>query len=225
MSIGQDGLNRRARAVFETVRYASEQEFLITRTKLMKLLYLADLRAVDKGQMVRSEANWVWHNYGPFDQALLTVEDDLVSARKIERTELTTHVGSSYKKLEAIGGVEYEALEGQSEWNCKFFEILHEVIDDYGALSAKQLTQLAYRTPPMKLAQEDNGERGVALDISMGSRPSKKVSRRNLARLRSLRGRREKIRRQSDEGDLNFLEKEVLETANSRSRASRKLLK
>lgn len=223
MATGEQESNRLTKAVFEAIRYASKRDFPMTRTKLLKLLYLADLRAVDEGKAVRSEVNWVWYNYGPFDKQVLLVEDTLAFAGTIERTEVSGYSGKTYNLLRVPPESE-EKLVDQTEWDREFFAILHRVIDEHGELSPTQLTRLAYETPPMKLAQEDNGERGVALDMSAGNRQEKKTSRQKLRSLRRLRERREEIRRRSDQGDLSFMRAEISETSGTRSAANRKLL-
>lgn len=215
---------RITKAVFEAIRYADDRSFLMTRTKLLKLLYLTDLHAVDEGDTVRSEVNWVWHHYGPFDKQVLLVEDTLHFAGAIERTEEQTSSGTPYRALHATADPERASSATHAEWDREFFALLHRIIDKYGDLSPSRLTTLAYETPPLQLAQEDDGQRGGALDMSMGLRRTKKTSSQKLRRLRSLRNRRKVIKNQSDQGDLSLLGEEISETAAARSAANREIL-
>jgi hypothetical protein len=73
---------------------APAQGAVITRTKMAKLLYLADLQAVDDLGRPGSGVQWRWLHYGPFSNALLTIEDDLVSDGIVERQTTENYFGS-----------------------------------------------------------------------------------------------------------------------------------
>lgn len=75
------------RSVLSLFRVARDQGCVLNRTKVAKLLYLADLSAVEEGGVAFSGATWRWENYGPFDPAQYRVEDVLVASEIIERTQ------------------------------------------------------------------------------------------------------------------------------------------
>ena len=75
------------RSVLSLFRVARDQGCVLNRTKIAKLLYLADLSAVEEGGVAFSCATWRWENYGPFDPAQYRVEDALVASKIIERTQ------------------------------------------------------------------------------------------------------------------------------------------
>lgn len=72
-------------ALIALLSAARAQGTTITRTKLAKLLYLADLRAVRELGRTGSGVEWQWRHHGPFSKLLQSVEDDLVTTGIVER--------------------------------------------------------------------------------------------------------------------------------------------
>jgi hypothetical protein len=62
---------------------AREYGYTITRTTLAKLLYFADLEAVEQGNDPISGLEWRWRHHGPYDNTLLRIEDTLVSRQQV----------------------------------------------------------------------------------------------------------------------------------------------
>lgn len=73
-----------AAAVLALLRAARVDGVIVNRTKLAKLLYLADLRAVEQGLPPGTSVEWRWRHYGPYSDILLRVEGDLERAEVIE---------------------------------------------------------------------------------------------------------------------------------------------
>src|SRR5687767_6630928 len=69
-------------AVLEAARIRGIQ---ITRTKIAKLLYLADLRAIEDNRPPVSGVEWKWLEHGPYNNDLLFLENELVSHKVITR--------------------------------------------------------------------------------------------------------------------------------------------
>ncbi|MFE5108569.1 hypothetical protein [Streptomyces sp. NPDC056663] len=134
---------------------------MINRTKLAKLLYLADLEAVDQGYAPGSGVEWRWRHYGPYSNALREIEEDLELAGIVRVSETTNYYGTPEVRLIlAIKAPQVEIDE-------RFARIVEDVVSGKGQLSATQLKDLTYQTPPM-LAAQNMGRREVRLDLAGG---------------------------------------------------------
>lgn len=151
-------LLRARRAAVALLEHARRRGFVITRTKFAKLLYLADLRAVERDLRPFSGIEWKWLQHGPFNNSIFTLEADLISAGIIERTERETALGREVRlNLVKDGAVPPLA----PEWD----EIIEGVVGEYGGYPAVTLKDLTYQTAPMMAAQEEG--RGVVLDLDL----------------------------------------------------------
>jgi uncharacterized phage-associated protein len=134
-------------SVLALLKVAREQHCKISRTKLAKLLYLADLKAVEDGGTAFSGATWRWRDYGPYDNALLRAEANLVDAELAEREDARGEhpFGSCTLKL---------VLDGIADpLPSEHMEILRTIVREHGHQSASTLKRLSYETPPMVEAQ------------------------------------------------------------------------
>lgn len=150
-------------SVLALLKVAREQHCSINRTKLAKLLYFADLEAVQDGGTPFTGATWRWRDYGPYDNALVRAEDSLVEADLAERRDNRGRFarGSCLLKLA------FEDLEDPLP--AKQMEIIRKVVSDYGGKSATALRDLSYQTPPMIEAQAA-GDREEILNLSRARR-------------------------------------------------------
>ena len=199
-------------AVFALLSAARAQGAVITRTKLAKLLYLADLRAVEKLGRPGSGVEWRWLHYGPFSNLLLSVEDDLLNAGIISKETTENYYGATEHRLR-LG-----ARQVPVDVDAQFAAIIEKVVLEYGNLAASTLRDLTYQTPPMIEAQRENA-RGEVLDLISG-RPVPEVAP-VLARFQDALNR---LGSQEDEGDLSALADEVADWAPERARATRRLV-
>jgi uncharacterized phage-associated protein len=190
---------------------ARAQGTVVTRTKAAKLLYLADLKAVELLGRPCSGVHWRWLNYGPFSNTLLIVEDDLVTDGIVERETTENYFGGTEYRLRLLHPVQVDVDE-------EFAGILEKVVIEYGHLAASTLRDLTYQTPPMLEAQRD-GARGEHLDLLTG-RPVPDVA----PVLQRFRGVLHRLKPQSDEGDMAGLSEEVAEWGPARRSATRPMI-
>ncbi|TDC97266.1 Panacea domain-containing protein [Actinomadura sp. 7K507] len=134
----------------------------VNRTKLTKLLYLADLRAVDRGLPPGSGVDWRWRHYGPHSLRLKEVERDLREAGHVQ-VEETVDPFTGYCEY-AIHLMDAP----QTVIDTEFTQIVDGVLAEFGDLSASQLRDLTYQTAPMQEAVK-RGKREVRLDLSGGA--------------------------------------------------------
>jgi uncharacterized phage-associated protein len=192
---------------------AREYGVLINRTKLAKLLYLADLRAVERGLPPGSGVDWNWRHYGPHSTVLSAVEVDLCRADVIA---INRHEGWYGQKEVRLHLAERAP---QYEIDIQFAVIVEEIVAQYGSLTATQLKDLTYQTAPM-LAAQRKGEREVRLDLTGGDPYP------NLApTLHRLRAVLSAMPDQEDEpGAIEDLEREINEWADLRRAATSHLV-
>ncbi|XKK40108.1 Panacea domain-containing protein [Nocardiopsis sp. ARC36] len=199
------------RSVLALFRVARDQGHALNRTKIAKLLYLADLSAVEDGGVAFTGATWRWENYGPFDPAQYRVEDALVAAGIIERTQ---------DPQSACGEVRLRLVEDvDAPLEPAPLTVLGRVLAQHGGKSAARLRDLTYETSPMVQAQSE-GERGVLLDLNRARRRKQYAALKERYRARLAdRGPVE-----TDPGAAEDLLSEMAESADIRLRATMKAL-
>jgi uncharacterized phage-associated protein len=149
-------------AVIQVLIAARANGVVINRTKLAKLLYLADLRAVEEDLPPGSDVEWRWRHYGPYSDILRAVEEDLEAAGVVEVARTKNYYGGSEIRLRL------HAADPRIEIDRGFANIIDEIMRTYGRLSATQLKDLTYQTPPMQAAQRI-GQRELRLDLAGGN--------------------------------------------------------
>ncbi|WP_432107368.1 type II toxin-antitoxin system antitoxin SocA domain-containing protein [Streptomyces sp. AA1529] len=149
-------------AVVQLLSVARSSGVIVNRTKLAKLLFLADFEAVDSGCAPGSGVEWRWRHYGPYSNALREIESDLELAGIVKVIGTENFYGSLEVRLALAGETP------QVEIDESFAEIVEQVVSEKGQLSATQLKDLTYQTPPMVAAQK-LGQREVRLDLTGGS--------------------------------------------------------
>ena len=112
----------------------------MTRTKVVKLLYLADLRSVAVSGMARSGVLWRWWHYGPYCQSLKSVEDSLVGEGAVERESWRLSAYVTEYRLFARSDAATVLMRRGDE----FLEHLGAVLEEHGHKNAKALTDVAY---------------------------------------------------------------------------------
>ena len=199
-------------AFVAVLRAAADRRQTMTRTKIVKLLYLCDLRAVELGMEPFSGARWVWHNYGPYDTQFKVVEHLLVNSGPVDRIVTNNLYGSAEYRLSV-------APECAVDLDARFWEIVVDVVGELGHSSPSSLKDLTYQTAPMQTAQA-KGERGVPLDLAE-VRPVPKLG----PTLRRLKRVRDGLEPQStDEGVFQDLRQELAELAPARREATTRML-
>lgn len=198
----------------------------LTRTKLVKLLYLTDLRAVDQGVPVRTGVAWTWDRYGPFDAMVLDREDQLVALGVFERHTDRTIYGQPYDTLIVPDGQYRDVTLFAHETDRRFFDIMRDVAVEFADWSTSAVREYTYSTAPMKLAQSDGGQRSCMLDMSLGEHGYRAAARRQdaLNRVRALRAKNKGKYRHGVQGDPSELLDEVAAFDHGRRKANEIIL-
>ena len=164
-------------AVVQVLMAARANGIVINRTKLAKLLYLADVRAVEEDLPPGSDVEWRWRHYGPYSNVLRAIEDDLETAGVLQVVRTENDYGNREIRLRLL------IAHPQLDIDPRFAAIVDEVMQSHGRLSASQLKDLTYQTLPMRAAQRA-GQRELRLDLS-GGEPYPDIHE-SMARLREI---------------------------------------
>lgn len=133
--------------------YSKEQQLLTyiikhnTResvTSLMKLCYLIDLYGVQENSKQVTNFKYKRYNYGPFDNKLYKELESLVENEVITEASDYTSTGLEY--------VLYTYKDGEFSFNKieSDLPMIDKILDSLKGYGAKMLTEVAYKTKPMK---------------------------------------------------------------------------
>ena len=159
--------DRAAASIHALLVLAARRALSMTRTKVVKLLYLADLRCVAATGAARSGVLWRWWHYGPYCQSLRSAEDALVNSGVVEREAWRLSAYATEYRLEARPDASTELMLGSDE----LLQHLDAVLEEHGHKNARALTDVAYSTAPMLEAQSE-GTKGMLLDLDERPEPT-----------------------------------------------------
>ena len=135
-------------------------------TVLIKLCYLADLISLKKGKDKISTFNYVRYYFGPFDKEIYDDLEHLVLSNVLIATSDYTNNGAET--------ILYKFNEEQNLDTSNLTEdelgVLNEVVDKLRGYGAKALTDVAYKTEPMKAIGATlggNEHLGEELDLNL----------------------------------------------------------
>ncbi|SFL02911.1 Uncharacterized phage-associated protein [Streptosporangium canum] len=211
MSRPLESPNPLAGAVLAVLKAARETHIEITKAKLVRLLYLADLDAIESGRTQFSGATWRWDDYGPYDHALVRAEEWVMESELVERRDTRSAEDGSHALSLTV--------DIEDPLNVADMECVRNVVRLYGGRSATGLKDLSYETAPMVEARA-GGERGALLDLNRARRREQVAVLRE--RFRSRRGARPP--QQDDPGVGDALVTEFLEARDGLRRANAKIL-
>ena len=146
--------------------YIAKNYMPVTVTSLMKLTYLIDLISVTKKERQISNFTYRRYKYGPFDSKIYNYITELVNERiLLEAVEYTPHVEEYiiYKFNEENENIAFNKLIQKEK------STIDEVLESLKGLGAKALSEIAYKTKPMKaLGAEPDNDKGLneILDLS-----------------------------------------------------------
>jgi uncharacterized phage-associated protein len=185
----------------------------VNRTKLTKLLYLAELRSVEQGLPSGSGLEWRWRHSGPHSLRLGEVERDLREAGVILVEESSDPYTGCRECVIHLLDVPQMVI------TTEFATIVDGVLADYGRWSAGQLRDLTHQTPPVQEAIKQRRHE-ARLDLAGG--PPLPDLGSGLARLRQWAERNPLP--DDEPGGIDDLVEETRHLSEHRAEASRRLL-
>jgi len=122
--------------------FADKLNIIESRTKLVKLLYLADVKAKEKLGRTITGLRYIYHFYGPYAPEIIE------KALEMDGEEIREIYNPFFDRYE------YHRGEKEREVNLDpgEIEILNEVIEKYGRKSTNDVKEAAYNTEQMKRA-------------------------------------------------------------------------
>lgn len=114
-------------------------------TVLMKLCYLIDLVAYKQSGNQITNFEYTRYTFGPFDKKIYSYIEELsLEGRVIQKPTYNPRNGDEYIVFETKDDFEVSELKNGEK------EIVDSVLDDVSGYGANVLTQIAYKTKPMK---------------------------------------------------------------------------
>jgi uncharacterized phage-associated protein len=116
----------------------------LTRTALLKLLYLADLRSYEQRQQPLTALGWIWHFFGPFSPSVYDALNTMDANDEIQVEVRPTAYGNpEYRLTRGSRAGYYQVLSAKDQ------AILQETLDEFGRFAAQRLRDFSYQTLPM----------------------------------------------------------------------------
>jgi len=147
--------------------YIAKNYVPVTVTSLMKLSYLIDLILVTKKEEQISDFTYKRYRYGPFAPQIYGYLAELIDEEVLlEEVEYTPHAEEYiiYKFNEDSENVDF------SELTSKEKKAIDEVLESLEGLGAKALSEIAYKTKPMKaLGAEFGNDKGLNVILDLKS--------------------------------------------------------
>lgn len=132
--------------------FLEERREWLGHTRLVKLLYLADMEARKVRGAPISSFEYVWHHHGPWDTAFFAARGELLIRGLAEPREVQ-HTDYTDRQLRATDQLTEETLTAEER------HILHSVVARYMQTPLSTLlNEVVYKTPPM-MAVESKGDR------------------------------------------------------------------
>lgn len=118
----------------------------VSVTSLMKLSYLIDLVAIKKGNNKISNFRYIRYNYGPFDKKIYKYLEDLGKENVLKEGANISSTGDEFVtyNIDKRYNISFEKISDKEK------EIIDEVLESLEGYGTKALTELTYRTKPMK---------------------------------------------------------------------------
>lgn len=135
-------LNRTA----QIVGYLLSHSGAVGHTRLLKLLYLADLESRRLRGRPISDLRYRFHHFGPFDPGIYAVVGELERDGLAEERTIQHRGGKVERQVVALGDLPRDAIDPVDE------HILAYVSRTYARLPLDDLLKIVYETAPMKEA-------------------------------------------------------------------------
>lgn len=154
--------NKKLRAL---IRFIVEKESgHLTKTKLVKLLYLIERRHYIQTGKLLTGVDWVLYFYGPYAHEISSTLADM-DGQDIDERSMVSYDGTSYYIYYAG---EEPAIDPVKNLSKTEFKIAKTVLDQYGQVSLKSILDEVYDLPEVKKATP-----GHSIDFSKIRKSSK----------------------------------------------------
>ena len=121
----------------------SKLGYIESRTKLVKLIYLADVKAKRELNRTISGVNYVYHFYGPYSPKIIE------KALEMDGEEIKEIYNPLWDRYEYYKGKKGRRMSLKEEE----IKILDSIIKEYDGLSTQKIKEVAYNTKEMRKAK------------------------------------------------------------------------
>ncbi len=121
-----------------------------TKTALIKMSYLCDLAAMNSGIKKITSFDYIRYYYGPYDKRIEDYLFELAKKRIIKARTLYTMRGEEYEEFSIAEQDDEKLANIAKDFSEQERSVIDSILETLGEFSAKALTQVAYRTAPMK---------------------------------------------------------------------------
>ena len=124
----------------------------ITKTQLMKLIFLADVESVKFTNTQISDIKWIFHHYGPYDEKLdkrlrALVKEGLISVEQKNKKSKPEEIYFLYK---------FTGKKLQSDFGVVKKDIIDTIISQFGSFTLDSLLKYVYNSDPVKQTEKGN---------------------------------------------------------------------
>lgn len=151
----------------QLLAYVAEKHERATVTVLMKICYLIDLVSIKRNHEQISEYGYIRYTFGPFDERIYKDLEYLQSNDILIAESDYTPTGAEYIYYlvnDEAENISFDLLSGEDRKN------IDEVLESVKGFGARTLTEIAYKTNPMKALNASlggNENMNVKLDLSL----------------------------------------------------------
>lgn len=140
----------------------------VSITELMKLCYLIDYVLTQKRKERVTEFKYERYLYGPFDKSIYIKIEKLIETGFVTSKSEYSDTGRDYI-VYSLADESQELENYLVDFNNNGIDVIKGVVSELSSCNAKLLTQIAYKTPPIKSLGAEIGNNlgiGVILDLN-----------------------------------------------------------
>ncbi|MBI4845047.1 MAG: SocA family protein [Candidatus Omnitrophica bacterium] len=151
----------------ELLAYLIEHHTKASVTVLMKLSYLIDLVSTKRGKGQISDFTYKRYFYGPFDEHIYQALASLVEENLVQGQPAYSPDGQEFITYSRVGEESPLPLQHLDDQDI---EIINDVLTQVQGYGAKALTDIAYKTVPMKkLGATQGGYENLNAQLNLNS--------------------------------------------------------
>lgn len=124
-----------------------DQDTVLTRTKLVKLLYLADKKHFLTHDRTITGIRYFKYSYGPFSNCILDAVDGLEETGQIH---IETHMTDNGRQYHHEPCCQHSHTDSSSSLTDTHFETLDAIHDEYASLDTTTIVESIYNTDPVQ---------------------------------------------------------------------------
>jgi len=130
----------------QVLNYIIKNHPNVSVTSLMKLSYLVDLVAIKKGKKKIFDFHYIRYNYGPFDKKIYDYLEEMEKGNILVEGANISSTGDEFViySINKKNNISFDKISDDER------EIIDEVLESLEGYGTKALTELTYRTKPMK---------------------------------------------------------------------------